>query len=34
VAFSENAERFVRSTTFVCSQDRLEQIAHVAAERA
>lgn len=33
VAFTESAERFVRSTTFVCSQDRLEQIAHVAAEK-
>jgi len=31
VSLSENADRFVRSTTFVCSPDRLEQVARAAA---
>ncbi|MDE1914841.1 MAG: VOC family protein [Sphingomonadales bacterium] len=33
VSFSENAERFVRSTTFVCSAERLDAIARVAAAK-
>ncbi len=33
VALSENPDRFVRSTTFVCSEDRLDAIAAVAAAK-
>ena len=31
MALADNADRFVRSTTFVCSPDRLEQVAQAAA---
>lgn len=33
VALSDHADRFVRSTTFTCSPDRLAQVAHAAARR-
>jgi len=33
VALSESAENFVRSTTFVCSHERLAQVAQAAAAR-